>query len=650
MSQVPEKLIPANDIRVLPEGLANRIAAGEVVERPASVVKELIENSLDAEATEITIGVKNAGFDELLIADNGWGMDADDVVLALRRHATSKIKSAEDLLRITHLGFRGEALPSIASVSRVEVTSRRQDRSEGVIYKVDGGKSKDPEPISHEAGTTIRVRSMFYNVPARRKFMRTPATEYGHIVQAVRRYALAYPEIHWKLLKDDEIVWDLAPTDLNQRVVDIFGDRVNKDDLHEVSTDGGSVKVHGLIGGTSLFRKSRGDQFFFINRRPFQSTNLNHAVVNGFGPLIYPGQSPFYVLFLRLDPEEFDVNVHPAKHEVRFRDEGGAYKSVLLAIRDALGTAIRTGEAPVKMVEGSLRTGMTPSHYQPQGTASGDGREDLRKMFGKPPTDDFGQSRLSMPARKAEYRVPPPPAIPIKHDHDTQTGAHEENQTGSSGDAMISSSESSAPTILHHDSSALATENAMTERINVWQLHRTYILSQVKSGLVIIDQHVAHERILFERALAAMQNRPWSAQQILLPVRVTLDPEDSALLSELAPQLEKMGLEVENFGGTDWQIRSHPSGVRVRSEEKLLRDILADYRSSHGIKLKPEETLAASFACKAAIKKGDPLNLEEMNQLIDELFQTEYPFVCPHGRPVVVNLTISELNKMFGRE
>lgn len=270
-------------IRVLPEGIANRIAAGEVVERPSSVVKELVENALDAGASRISVAIKRAGLDEIVVSDNGWGMSEKDLELAFRRHATSKIRDAEDLHHITHLGFRGEALPSIASVARVDVTSRRKDSSEGFHFAVHGGKAQEIEPAPRESGTTFRIRSLFFNVPARRKFLRSPATEYNHIVNTVRRYALAYPEIAWMLTRDERTVWDLANCDLKTRIVQIFGEQW-EENLLPVEYRLGDMFISGFIGGTELVKRSRGDQFLFINRRPIVSNSLHHAVTNGYSP------------------------------------------------------------------------------------------------------------------------------------------------------------------------------------------------------------------------------------------------------------------------------------------------------------------------------------------------------------------------------
>ncbi len=644
MSDQPDKapLIPAAAIQVLPEGIANRIAAGEVVERPASVVKELVENALDADATRITISVKKAGMDEILVADDGWGMDKDDIVLAFRRHATSKIKDANDLNRITHLGFRGEALPSVGSVARVEVITRRDDRESGFRYLVEGGKPKGPEPAARERGTTVKVRTLFYNVPARRKFLRAPSTEYRHIYKMFTAYTLAYPEIHWTLEKDGKTERDLPPADLKERIVALFGEKM-RGELHEVDRRVGDVFVSGFIGGSGLFKSTRAstEQLLFVNRRPFQEYRLTSAVSTGYGPLIRPGQHPFFVLFLRMDPEEFDVNVHPAKHEVRFRDDGLIFVAVKTAVREALGLSIRDGGAPV---QASSSRGGKPGAPPPRPEARKiDGVKELELLFGKPPTD-----------RSPRNVVPPPRSEPSQHT------PHNHADATSGGDMMrkpvtaLDEGKTHADplTTLPHETAAEPepSSGGSVERTKVWQLHKTYILSQVKSGLVIIDQHVAHERILFERALASMKERPWSGQQLLFPVVVSLDPAESGLLEDLAPKLLTMGLEVEPFGGHDWAIKSLPTGVRIKGEEKLLREILADFQESHEVQMAPEERLAASFACKAAIKAGDPLNLEEMNALIDELFQTEYPFVCPHGRPVVVNLSLSDLHKMFGRE
>ncbi|MBS1260871.1 MAG: DNA mismatch repair protein MutL [Calditrichaeota bacterium] len=675
-----QPVLPRGRIDVLPEALANRIAAGEVVERPASVVKELIENAIDAEAQRIVVSVKRAGLDEMLVADDGWGMDADDVALALRRHATSKLHTPDELQRILHFGFRGEALPSVASVSRLEILSRREDREHGVRLRLEGGKARDPEPGRRERGTTVSVRALFYNVPARRKFLRTPATEYNHVVRVFKQYALAYPEYAWELHKDGKQEYALTPADLRGRIGQLFGDDA-PGQVHATENRAGDVFVNGVVGGTELFRRSRGDQFLYVNRRPIASNALHHAVINGYGPLIERGQVPFYVLNLRLDPEEFDVNVHPAKHEVRFRDEGMAYRAMLLAVRNALGISLRGGDAPVKPPF-ARRGG---EHGDSRERRSIDGRREMELLLGKPPRPEPGERATVERGSGSPPAVPPPPETPTRS-HTEGRVARDPGTTGSGWEHGGPSGTTTAPPGSTPETpSGAATapisdigraENGRErraeperhdphappappqthgveqagQRLNVWQVHRTYILSQTKSGLVIIDQHVAHERILFEKALAAMRDRPWSGQRLLFPVQVNLDPAESALLEELAPALARMGMEVETAGGNAWAIHSVPAGIRVHSEEKLLRDLLADYRREFDVRLEPQQSLAASFACKAAIKAGDPLNLDEMNGLIDELFTTEYPFVCPHGRPIVVNLTLSELHRLFGRE
>ncbi|MBD3166167.1 DNA mismatch repair endonuclease MutL [bacterium] len=685
MQSTGERLLPMGRIQVLPEGVANRIAAGEVVERPASVAKELIENALDAEATEIEISVKRAGLDELMVTDNGWGMDREDVLLAFRRHATSKIETAKDLQFITHLGFRGEALPSIASVARVEVLSKRDDRDEGVRYQVDGGKAGESMPAARERGTTIKIRSLFFNVPARRKFLRTPATEYGHIVTGFKRYAVAYPELHWKLNKDGSEVYDLAPTDLRGRILQLFGDEAASH-LHEVSERSGDVVLSGYVGGEGLFKRSRGDQFLFVNRRPFQSSSLHHAVVNGFGPLIQPGEVPFYVLLLRLDPEEFDVNVHPAKHEVRFRDESQVYRTVLMGVRGALGVAIKKGDSPVKLRPAQVRDGRgysghdlmrpTPAGprdhmrelnlmYGPRGKKTGDSEDSsshLRDAGFPDPRSDSERQRQGGPvigfSGDLSSTAEPSAAGPSsqqdhRSSHSQPVPASQAPLAGKydphEGDPLPAGPAPDAGA-LSHAAGEKEGRPGEGQRTNVWQLHRTYILSQVKSGLVIIDQHVAHERILYEKALAAMRDRPWNGQQLLFPVAVQVEPADAAILEEMREGLARTGLEIEPLSGRDWAIKSVPAGIRIKNEEKLLLEIVTDYRNQYEIRLDPQERLAASFACKAAIKAGDPLNLDEMNALIDELFLTQYPFVCPHGRPVVVNLTLHDLHALFGRE
>ena len=608
-------------IHILTADVANKIAAGEVIQRPGSAVKELIENSLDAKARSVTVVVTGAGKTLLQVVDDGEGMSREDSLIAFERHSTSKISTARDLERITTLGFRGEALASIAAISQVEMKTRRAADDVGTLVRIEGSAITSEEPVASEPGTSVAVKNLFFNTPARRQFLKSDATELRVISDVVTRMALAYPEIAWKLVSNGETLLDVRPQPLEERIKSLLGDRAAAS-LLAVRGQGEGLALSGFVGRPSYTRKNRNDQFLYLNRRYIVSRALNHAVFQAYEHLLEKGSFPFFLLFLTVDPHTVDVNVHPSKLEVKFADESSVYRFVLSAVRHALASgdlspsmSLGAGAEPGAEPRAKLSfipSGRRPEGAPPMGLAHGPvEKADLDALF-----DRLGAERQGL-------ALPSEPATGLSNRF--------------------------ARKLLQHDVPA-GEPPAQGAGRAIWQVHDKYIVSQIKTGIMIIDQHVAHERILYERARSNFEDSLPSSQQLLFPQTIALSPADFALTKELAPHLERLGFDIKPFGRNTMVIEGIPADVRVGGEEKILQDLLDEFRNNeHEMKLDVRDNLAKSFACKAAIKAGDRLNTAEMISLIDQLFATAMPYVCPHGRPVIIKIAIEELDRRFGR-
>ena len=605
-------------INILPEHLANKIAAGEVVQRPESVVKELVENSIDAGSTTIAVTIKEGGKSLIQIVDNGTGMNEEDAVLSFGRHATSKIHSYEDIENIRTLGFRGEALASIAAVAHVELRTRLAQDDVGTLVRIEGGEMKERGKVATQPGTTIIVRNLFFNTPARRHFLKSNNTEFKHIYDVVQRVALSHPEISIHFTSEGEELLDVKPSSIAERVKNLFGER-HFETLIPISERSERLSLTGFIGKPDFARKSRVDQFLFLNKRSILNRAINHAIFSGYEHLVEKGNFPFYLVFLEVDPRNVDVNVHPSKMEVKFSDEQGIYRFVVSAVRKALGTSDNAPSLEVNMSRNqetafaSLRHAALPRYF----SSGGIGREG--EVFPLPSKDSQNVSTdeglLSIDRLFAQV-----PSIPIP------------------GSAI---QQSPLP-------GAQAEDNFGIKAL--WQLHNKYILAQIKSGLMIVDQHVAHERILYERALARFNNAIPASQQLLFPHTEELTAGDFALASELLPHLRAIGFEVKAFGKNTMVLEGVPTEIKAGTEGSILKDILDEYKNNqHRVKLEARDNVAKSFSCKAAVKAGDKLSDAEMKSLLEELFSTAMPYVCPHGRPVVVKISLGELDRRFMR-
>ncbi|HEU4710481.1 MAG TPA: DNA mismatch repair endonuclease MutL [Pyrinomonadaceae bacterium] len=599
-------------IRVLADHVANQIAAGEVVERPASVAKELVENSIDAGATRITIEIEAGGRRLLKISDDGEGMVRDDAVLAFERHATSKIRETEDLAAIGTLGFRGEALASIASVAKVELTTCTEGAASATRVTIDGGRMRDVKDAAHPRGTTIVVRDLFFNVPARRKFLRAEATETYHLTNLVTHYALAHPEIAFTFVNNGrEVVRAATAKDLRERAYQIFGGEF-LENLLEVNGGHGEVaRVTGFVSAPRDRRTSRDSQYLFVNRRFVRDRMIGRALSEGYRSILPYGVYPAALLFIETPLEEVDVNVHPAKTEVRFRRQAAVADAVREAVRSALVTTTYT-----------------------------------------PPPVTYVQTAAAVPQTRIEFVPPPPPppapppAIPIPSgDEIARDVAVMIQQTQS-----VKSVVPPVPSV-EKFAREVAPESLSANIRPLGQLDESFIIATDDQGLLLIDQHVAHERVLFDKYRALEAQRRTDAQQLLVPETFDLTPAQSAVFDQLAPELEVYGFELMRLSGRTVAINATPADLPAGEARNMLAELLdtvdAEKKTSARDTLRDE--IAASLACHAAIKVNMPLAPEKMRWLIDRLLQTSSPTTCPHGRPVILRLNRKDILKGFHR-
>jgi DNA mismatch repair protein MutL len=608
----------SSKIHILKSDIANKIAAGEVVQRPASAVKELVENSLDAGATSISVLIKDAGKLLIQVIDDGEGMSSEDALLAFRRHATSKIATADDLENIRTLGFRGEALASMGAVAQVEMKTRMAHDDVGTVVRVEGDEVKEQGAVACERGTVLNIKNLFFNTPARRNFLKSQQTERKNVTDVVTRMALAYPEVAWKYISDDETILNLRSKSIEDRIKDVVGAKQFAQLLHvQENTDFLSLK--GFIGKPDFARKSRVEQFLYLNRRYIVNRAINHAVFQAYEHLLIKGTFPFFILNLTVDPRTIDINVHPSKMEVKFGNESQVYRFVLSVIRRTLAQ-----HDLVPMVTFGAGIGATGS--------------DSRLRFeGKPGQREGGWSGDSM-------------GIPGQSDIEELFRRSRATPDGGIASSFSPIFQQPAERIIQQEGHGIPAAEGPPEGRAIWQIHNKYILSQIKTGLMIVDQHVAHERILYEKVLASFENNLPSSQQLLFPQTVVLPANDYTLVQDLLPHLGTLGFVLKTFGKNTVVIDGIPADVRVGNERKILEDVLDEFRNNeHHSTIDARDNLAKSFACKAAIKAGDKLKTHEMISLIDQLFLTSMPYVCPHGRPVVVKISIDELDKRFGR-
>ncbi|MDP6992033.1 MAG: DNA mismatch repair endonuclease MutL [Candidatus Marinimicrobia bacterium] len=584
-------------IKQLSEDLRNKISAGEVVERPASVVKELVENSLDAGATEITVVVEKGGQQLIQVTDNGCGIASDELPVAFERYSTSKIGTVDDLFTIDTLGFRGEALASIASVSEVNVVSANGS-DEGAEMAILNGETGDVQPAATVQGTSITIRNLFYNTPARKKFLKSPRMEFRKVVEMIRRFALSYPDRAFKLISDNRDILNLQPEDLESRIVHVM-DPAYRDQLLPLNYTKGDYSISGFLGNLNLIRTRPGEQYIFLNDRYIQNRLMNSSVYGAYRSLINRGEFPFFALNIKVPHDQVDVNVHPMKTEVRFKDEWRIYHVLKSAVEEALNPILNT----------------IPDFDKPDTGSQFDFPTSFTPQEGQLNPDQQG---LDLSA-SADTAIKFQPAVDRAKSYASKLASRPEPDSGK------------------------------VDLENIWQVHSKYIVSPISSGLVIIDQHVAHERVLFEEAMAAFDANAMAAQTLLFPEVMEFSPDDFSTLLDVLPYLEKMGFRMKEFGENTVMIEAIPSEMAWGNEKNIIREMLDNYLETQKKYASFQEALAASFACKAAVKAGDVLNIDEMRELVNRLFGTKHPYYCPHGRPIIVQLSMDELDRRFER-
>ena len=592
-------------IALLPEHVASQVAAGEVVERPASVVKELVENSVDAKATRIEVAVRRGGTASIRVVDDGIGMDRDDALLCLERHATSKIRTGADLAAIQTLGFRGEAMPSIASVSRFRMSTRERGAIAGTEVIVNGGRIESVRDSGEAEGTQIEARSLFFNLPARRKFLRTEQTESSHVESVLQLQAIGHPEIGFVLLNEERLIFQLPPgQSLRDRLRDLVGAGLVKELLEMPDDEFSGIRIRGFIGKAGVSRSTRQQQIVFLNGRPIENPTINHALREGYHTALMKGQHPVTYLFLHMDPAAVDVNVHPAKREVRFRDPA--------TLRDAVAESIRrTLESDRAAWSATFKAAPAPVIPQTPALIPEQEQFALRR--------DWSEIRHS--------GVPSVPSVP-------------------SAPAVISVA-SPGPTPVP---SAEPRPDKDFRVLGV--LGRLYVLMENASGLVLVDQHAAHERILFEEMKLRMEQQGVPTQRLLLPLTLEVSPKDSDWLMHHLDLLNRAGLGLEPFGSNTFKIDALPTFLRANDPAQLLRDIIDDLRDvgAQTARLRLGEEMIAMTVCRHAVKANDTLRDPELVRLIQDLLACDLPYCCPHGRPTMIQMSYVELEKKFGRK
>ncbi|HAX48072.1 MAG TPA: DNA mismatch repair endonuclease MutL [Ignavibacteria bacterium] len=614
-----------NQIKILPQFIANRIAAGEVVGRPEAVVKELIENSIDAGATSVQLIIRDAGKALIQVIDNGSGMNEDDAILSFQRHATSKISVADDLEHITTLGFRGEALASIAAVAQVELKTRRAEDELGTQIKNHGNEIVEHTKVQTEKGTSIAVRNLFYNTPARRNFLKTNQTEFRHIYDTFTRLAIANFGRAFSFINEDEEMFDMPAQSLHERLTSIFG-REAGENLLEVEHSNELLSLKGYISKPSFTKKNKQDQNLYLNNRYVVSKALSFAVHSAYEDLVDKGDYPNFFLFLTLDPAKFDINVHPSKLEVKFEEE----RALFSFIRRGVWSTLEKNDLIVK-VKIPETTGFDISQNKTAYSAN-----------------IFKSSNFT-------GKVPQAGGFTFKkHDGLTNEPTVIHEMFGKNSNSAFEFTDEGIPeqekTPLEEKLYKEPDTDSLVSKNEIWQFQRKYIMYQLESTLMIIDQHAAHERILYEQAIERLNSNANLTQQLLIPIYTELNPVDYEVAKAIEAELGSLGFEIELQSKRKVKIKGIPSDVRIGDEGKILQELIDQYKE-YDIKLNLEkrDNLAKSYACKHAIKAGDHLTEGEMLNLIDKLFSVKMPYVCPHGRPTIVKLSMDELDKMFYR-
>lgn len=588
----------ADTIQLLPESIANQIAAGEVIQRPASVIKELLENAIDAEATEIEVILKDSGKSLIQVVDNGKGMSETDARMSFERHATSKIKSANDLFKINTMGFRGEALASIASIAHVELKTRTEENDAGTRLVISGSKVEKQEICQSPKGTSISVKNLFYNVPARRKFLKSDPVELKHILEEFKRISLVKPNIFFKLHHNSTELYYLPVSNLRQRVVSIFGKKYNEK-LLPVQEETDSLAIQGFVGQSEGAKKTRGEQYLYVNERFVKSNYLNHAVRLAYGDLLTREMHPFFVMNLSISPEKIDINVHPTKHEIKFQEERIVYNFLNVAVKHALGKySIR----PMIDFEGDVQFS---NQSQGQQTFVGN----------RPP----------------------------KKEIEKWTSLYDDMQQGDlkNDEAITLSSRATDEQSLHESLDKIKSKP--------FQIHNRYIVHHIKSGYILIHQQFAHERILYEMYKNCLGEDQASIQKLLFPITINYSLEQYTLIHNMMDELNHLGFEIEDFGDNSIIVHGTPGHIEDSSVEEILEKFIYAYQENMEFQLGIAENLSRAMAKSTALKKGVRLSQEEMQSIIDQLFACEVPYINPEGKKSIISYELSEIENLFNK-
>jgi DNA mismatch repair protein MutL len=600
----------ADVIKLLPDSVANQIAAGEVIQRPASVVKELMENSVDAGGKNIRVIIKDSGKTLIQVIDDGAGMSETDARLSFERHATSKITTAQDLFAITTKGFRGEALASIAAVAMIELKTRKEESDTGIRVAISGSKVESQEPCSCTAGSSFAVKNLFFNIPARRKFLKSDNTEIRHVVTEFQKIVLAHPEINFTLYHNDSEIYNLTPGNLRQRIIGVFGKQINQD-LISVETETSLIKIKGFIGKPENARRTYGEQFFFVNNRFMKHPYFHKAVVEAYQNILPVEAIPSYFIYMEADPASIDINIHPTKTEIKFEDERSIWQILMASVKEALG------------------------------------------RFNIVPSLDFDNEVLiDIPVRGSSSHIPEPPEIEINKQynpfeneerHNDRSGFIErfEKENSSNWQKLYSSLER---TNNNKEQSASIGESYR----KFFQIKNKYIVCPVKSGLMLIDQKRAHERVLYEKFMQCLSNEQAVSQVDMFPVTMELNPADYFILTEMEEGLEKLGFRIKHTGNNTISIIGRPSDSTSSDPVEMMEILLEDYKStSTDPATGAKEKVSAALAAASAIHYGKPLTQSEMEDLFDTLFACSGPNYSPGGKPVITILTTEEIDKRF---
>jgi DNA mismatch repair protein MutL len=610
-------------IQLLPDSVANQIAAGEVIQRPASVVKELVENALDSGATEITIHVKDAGKTLIQVTDNGCGMSPTDARMAFERHATSKIKSANDLFCIRTMGFRGEALASIAAIADVELRTKRVEDEVGTYIHIIGSEVKKQEPTGCNSGTGFMIKNLFFNVPARRKFLKGNTTEIKHIIWEIQRIAIPNPNIKISLYHNNSPIYELPKSNYRKRIVDVFGKAANQS-LVQVNEETSLTKIFGFVGQPKFARKTLGEQFFFVNGRYFRHPYFHKAVQKAYERLLPPDTFPSYFLFFEIDAANIDINVHPTKTEIKFENERDIWQIIHAAVRESLGKhnvvpSIDFDQSgnidiptPLKSHENISFPDIKVNHsYNPFET----GKSISTGSFGKSPSEKKNIENWEDLYNGTQLKLKP------EKDY-----------------------------IPQNDEPLFSLPSVQFSGKKTLQLKQKYILTPVKSGLMLIDQKRAHERILFEKFMEVMKSESVASQKLLFPQTIELNPADTAILKNIIPELLSLGFDIREFGKNTFIISGTPGVLDVPSPEMIVEKLLEEYKNSPvDARTKVKEQIAISLSKASSLDYGNDLKQEEIDHLIDDLFACATPNFSPDGKKVLTIISTSDIEKSFNK-